>query len=170
MKTLPGFENSSRRIQPRGGQGDLAPCSDAVTSAPPPHAESRKSARPGTSISPWFSFPAHQTGRAPTRAFGFLTDLTICARKIAPRKDAGRQVAEHDSVRVRGRAQRTAPIMGPRFRDSQRCIDGLPANERHQSGWLGILRRGSFVEAQSAALDALGSQVTFARRGLTTKS
>jgi len=28
------------------------------------HVESRKGARPGTSVSRWFPFPAHQTGRA----------------------------------------------------------------------------------------------------------
>ena len=64
-----GFDPASYPTVPLGGyhayrqlHGWIPP--PQVISAVSAHVESRKGARPGTSVSRWFPFPAHQTGRA----------------------------------------------------------------------------------------------------------
>jgi hypothetical protein len=78
--------------------------------APHESVESRKGARPGTSVSRWFPFPAHQTGRAHFEHPAFRQTSPTSSRKwpqmhIAEPQHA--QFPKHDRVRE----TRTAPRM-----------------------------------------------------------
>ena len=76
--------------------------------------ESRKGARPGTSVSRWFPFPAHQTGRAQLEHPAF--------RLVSPQ-------------RPRKRSDITAPCDGTPDTLPSRCDNSWIGNIRNHSGF-----------------------------------
>ncbi len=76
--------------------------------------ESRKGARPGTSVSRWFPFPAHQTGRAQLEHPAF--------RLVSPQ-------------RPRKRSDNTAPCDGTPVTLPSRCDNSWMGNLRNHSGF-----------------------------------
>src|SRR6202163_1509196 len=87
--------------------------------------ESRRGARPGTSVSRWFPFPAHQTGRAQLEHPAF--------RLVSPQ-------------RPRKRSDNTAPCDGTPVTLPSRCGNSWMGNIRNHSGFQ------TFVNDRSVAL------------------
>src|SRR5260370_39981954 len=81
-------------------------------------------ARPGTSVSRWFPFPAHQTGRARFGHPAFRQTSPSAHGGWRPEKTQDTKVPEHGTDRALGRAQRRPVVTAP-LRNSDALIDGV---------------------------------------------
>src|SRR5450755_4441611 len=127
-----------------------------VISAVSMHVESRKGARPGTSVSRWFPFPAHQTGRAQLEHPAF--------RLVSPQ-------------RPRKRSDTTAPCDGTPVTLPSRCDNSWIGNIRNHSGFQTFVndrsvalspahqKQGPFPPPTLLGLHGVGSEVARLRAG-----
>src|SRR5260370_39190414 len=79
-------------------------------------------ARPGTSVSRWFPFPAHQTGRARFEHPAFRQTSPSAHGGWRHEKTQDTKLTEHRTVRVLGRAQRRHVVTAPQ-ENSDALID-----------------------------------------------
>ena len=83
----------------------------------PLHVESRKGARPGTSVSRWFPFPAHQTGRAQLEHPAF--------RLVSPQRPRKLLIPQHRATAFQTRHPRSIPLWTCRQGRRKRIITRL---------------------------------------------